>query len=371
MYPARSEDHAVSTSSAIQRGIQIDVTDPEMQAYLQRYPFAGPDVAMNRRGRAALASGLRWRAAREAGPVEPIVLSPRQAALPPEEEARVLSLMQRIGLSAEQQRMHLEDFAWEANMTPRSASHVLVIGCGDGVELLFLRAVLPNARIKALDYYKSLLPGLEEAVGVDFEAGDVGRLLPTLQREYDLLYSNHTMEHLYSPDTTLALLAGLLVPGATMISAMPAVGMEGMPYLEQVQAYLARREKNPEAAIGPLDAVYFDTGHPWKTTPDDLTATLERAGVKDVKVYQREGHWSRPLAMSAEEFRSRRERMVALNRWILGPLRRLVGALTPAAFGDAVARYVFALERRLPFGTNRVMNLFSEELLFVGRIDHE
>jgi hypothetical protein len=29
----------------------------------------------------------------------------------------------------------------------------------------------------------------------------------------------------------------------------------------------------------------------------------------------------------------------------------------------------FAVERRLPFGTNYIMNMFSEEALFLARVD--
>jgi hypothetical protein len=45
----RPEDHTLRDRAA--PGLQIDVADAELQAYLQRYPFAsGPDEAKNVRG---------------------------------------------------------------------------------------------------------------------------------------------------------------------------------------------------------------------------------------------------------------------------------------------------------------------------------
>lgn len=36
---------------------------------------------------------------------------------------------------------------WEANLVPIDAKSVLVLGCADGTEIMFLRAVLPDASI--------------------------------------------------------------------------------------------------------------------------------------------------------------------------------------------------------------------------------
>src|SRR5665213_3197284 len=133
-------------------GVQIRVIDPSLQSYLQRYPFAsGPDETMNLRADVVASENIFFR---EAGPeVETTLLSPVETQLPSLEMERVQELLVRIGLSAAEQKTHTNDFAWEANLVPREAGNVLVIGCGDGIELLFLRAVLPEARITAIDYH--------------------------------------------------------------------------------------------------------------------------------------------------------------------------------------------------------------------------
>jgi len=338
-----------------------------MQAYLQRYPFAaGPESEMNRLGLETVSAGVRSRRAERR--VISVLLKTEEAGLPAEETARAVALMDAIGVAKEKEAIHLDDFGWEANLLPQDAKNVLVIGCGNGVELIFLRAVLPEARITAMDYYKKLLPGLQEAVGVTFFEGDVGKLLPELEREYDLVFSNHTMEHLYAPNATLKTLAGLLVVGGHIVSVMPMVGMEGTPFLEEVRRYTDRLAGDPNAKIHPLELVYFDPGHPWKTNPDDIAATLRDSGFGDVQIYQRENHRSRPLQLSPEEYVSRRRRMTRLNRVFLGVPRRLLMWMFPRKVPAKLPVLFYALERRLPIGTNLVMNNFSEEALFLARV---
>jgi SAM-dependent methyltransferase len=264
-------------SSDCSPAILIQITHPESQAYLQRYPFAsGPEPEMNDLGKNAVAAGIRFR---PAGPkTVPVMLREKQTLLTDKEQGRVEELLDRIGMSAKQKRIHVDDFGWEVNLVPREAKNVLVVGCGDGIELIFLRAVLPDARITAIDYHNSLLPGLADVVGPMFLEGDIGNHLPRLHREYDLIFSNHTMEHLYAPDETLTVLANLLVAGGHVLSTMPMVGQKGTPFLGEVQRFTARRAIDPLAEIHPLELVYFDSGHPWKTNPRDLSGTLKRAG---------------------------------------------------------------------------------------------
>jgi len=346
------------------RAIQIPIDDPALQAYLQKYPFGGPNLDLNALARREVAARMYLRP--EARAVEIVLLKPAQTRLAFEEENRVVALLGSIGLNEEQKRTHLNDFAWEANMLPRDAKNVLVIGCGDGIELLFLRAALPGARITALNYHQSLLPGVQEKTGISFVAGDMNKLLPTFKSEYDLVYSNHTLEHLYSPDETLKVIANLIVPQGRMVSVLPMVGRKGAPFLEKLREFLSKRDRKESAEIHPMEAVFFDFGHPWKTNPDDLAATLERAGLGSARLYQREEHLARSVQTSAKKFHAKRERMVLSNRLFWGPVEALA-MLLPKLLSEKAARYVLAAERRLFLGTLHVMNEFSEEVLFVAQ----
>jgi SAM-dependent methyltransferase len=267
--------------------------------------------------------------------------------------------MTQLGVSAAMQDIHVDDFGWEANLVPRTAKSVLVMGCGDGIELIFLRAVLPNARLTAVDYYNSLLPGLQEAVGVELHQGDLSVLLPSLQREFDLLYSNHTMEHLFDPDATLGTLASLLVPGGCLVSVFPMHGSPGSPYTE-----FARRVATENRPVHPVDFVSLDLGHPWKSNAGDVVRTFEAAGFGKTELFQRIGHLSRGLKRAAGVYERERKRQMALNRWLLAPTRWLIRHLFPSRHTPSfVIRLWFALERRVPFGTNTVMNHYTDEVL--------
>jgi hypothetical protein len=191
-----------------------------------------------------------------------------------------------------------------------------------------------------------------------------------LQREYDLIFSNHTLEHLYAPDATLALLAGLLVTGGSMVSTLPLMGQPGSPYLERVRAFIAEGKTKVHAreAIHSLDAVFFDLGHPWKTNPADLQATLQRAGFDEVTIYQRAGHRCRPRAATDAEIARARARRMTLNAVLLVPLRWIAKGLCALGGSAWAPRAFYALDRRLSFGVNRTMNEWSEEACFLAKV---
>jgi len=340
------------------RALEIRVTEPELQAYLQRYPFAsGPDENLNSRGRAAALAGMALRPATQA--VSPTQLTLEASALLHELEAVARQLMTQIGISAAMQEIHVDDFGWEANLVPRTTKSVLVMGCGDGIELIFLRAVLPNARLTAVDYYNSLLPGLKEAVDVELYQGDLSVLLPSLPREFDLVYSNHTMEHLFDPEKTLRTLASLLISGGCLVSVFPMHGSSGSPWTN-----FARRIADEHRSVHPVDFVSLDLGHPWKTNAGDVVRTFEATGFHDAELFQRQGHFSRALKRTAAEYERERARQMLLNHWLLAPTRWTIRHLFPARHTpDFVVRLWFALERRVPFGTNTVMNRYTDEVL--------
>ena len=358
-------------SSEIRPAVQIPVSDLEMQAYLQRYPFAsGPQTEMNERCKRTISSGIYLRP--PGLRANPVWLKPEEARLSSHEETRAHVLLDGIGIPAAEKPAYFDDFAWEVSFVPRETKSVLVIGCGHGIELIFLRAVLPEAHITAIDYasddYNTMLPGLAEAVKLTFLRGDIGRNLLTLTRQYDLIFSNHMLEHLYDPDSTLMILANLLMPGGQILSILPMVSQEGTPFWEKIRRFADRKAISPSAAIHPLEFVYFDAGHPWKTNPDDLMGTLVRSGFTDVRIYQREGHCSRPLQMTAERYRRRRQLLVWLNRLLIGSTRYVMMFLFRRWMPKFLPSLFFAVERRLPFGTNYIANLFSEEALFLARV---
>ncbi len=337
-------------------GYQIRVDDPALQAYLQRYPFAsGPDPAKNAAGRDAILHGLQ---------VRPLGNEPRQVLLRPEETRlaapeleRLRALFETLGIDASRRKTLEDDFGWEANLVPRTTRQVLILGVGDGMELLFLRAVLPEARITAIDYHDSVPEAVKQAVKLRFLEGDMNAHLQALRAEFDLIMSNHTMEHFYTPDETIGTLFGLLARAGVLIGTLPMDGKPGSPFLERVQRIAAKKH------VRPVDLVFLDSGHPWKTTPADLEGTLRRAGFQEVTVYQRAEHLSRPVPGTRAEYRRGRRLGLVLHGAFFR-LPRALGRLLPGSGAQAMfAKVLLAAERRVWFGSNNLKNRYTEEAL--------
>ncbi|HEY0264351.1 MAG TPA: class I SAM-dependent methyltransferase [Granulicella sp.] len=332
-----------------------------MRAYLQRYPFVmGPDKKMNALSRQAIQEGLKPRAP---GTSQATVtrLLPDETHLTGDEMRRLQQIMDASMIPLSSRAGMIDDFAWEANLGPRHSSDVLVLGCGNGIELMFLRAVLPEARITAIDYSRSLSGAIEQATGVRFFQGDMNDLLAGFGQEFDLISSNHTLEHLYEPNELLTILAGLLREGGSLISALPMDGMAVSPFWDEVRNATANRP------IHPADMVYLDAGHPWKTNPTDLVTTIQASGFEKPSLYQRQEHLSRYAKLGEERFRKQMEQGKLLHRIFFNPPRALLKLLFPNSMPEILNRCLLAAERRVWFGTNNLKNRYTKEIFLFAR----
>jgi len=337
--------------------LQLAIDDPAMRAYLQRYPFGvGPDRAMNARCADAIRNGIVIRCRTK--PATVTRLKPEETNLTPEQMARLQKIMDEAGVPQSARAEMIDDYAWEATFIPRDTKNALVIGCGDGTEIMFLRAVCPDAAITALDYDDVIPPARKKATGVLLHRGDLHALLTRLKPEYDLITSNHTLEHLYTPNEILTMLNGLLPEGGFLLSTLPMDGLAGTPFLDKVREIALTRKADP------LDFVYVDAGHPWKTNPADLSATLQETGFEAPSLYQREQHLSRMAACGERRFRAEMAVGKALHSVFFAMPRSLTKLLAgkPAS---VVSKYLLAIERRTWFGTNRLKNRYTPEVLFL------
>jgi ubiquinone/menaquinone biosynthesis C-methylase UbiE len=341
---------------------QLTIEESDICAYLQVNPAAaGPDKEMNARSRQAIYAHLAMRRHSEEVSPKVLRLKPQETELSDEQMKRLEHLMDEVGVPAAARREMIDDFGWEANLVPADAKDILVIGCGNGVELLFLSAVLPEAKITALDYRDELSPALKRATGVRLIVGNMNEILPGLGQEFDLISSNHTLEHLYKPTDTLTTLASVLRPKGALISTLPMDGMNSNPFMSDVKKVVERKKSHP------LDVVYLDAGHPWKTNPADLTATLQEAGFESPVLYQREEHLSR-VAKGGEQ---RLRRGMAIGK-VLHTLtfrlsREILKIVFPKNPPRTISRVLLAAELRLWFGTNRLKNTFMQEVLVLAR----
>ena len=96
-----------------------------------------------------------------------------------------------------------------------------------------------------------------ELLGVDFLPGDIFESMRTLQtngRHFDLIFSNHVVEHFYEPDDALATMAGVLNEGGMFSSALP---WDAYPMGDLLRAIA----ENPTRTHG-LDINWLDLRHP-------------------------------------------------------------------------------------------------------------
>lgn len=345
----------------MQPAYEIGIEDLSLQAYLQRWPYAtGPDPEKNIAARKALRQCLRRREL-WAGPSPVVLLAPEQTLLPQEEMGRIRSFLRELKCEGARERELMNDFAWEVNLVPRSARNVLDVGGGDGMELLFLRAVLPHAKITVVDYSDRLAPQVRRLVNPTVIAGDLNVHLRELPGGFDLIYSNHTLEHLYTPDQVMQTLYRLLLPGGSLISVLPMDANPGGLF----QGKMARLAE--AKTIHPLDIAYLDMGHPWKTNPADLHRTLLGAGYRQVTLYQRVLHRSRFARGGPLRLAMGMRIGQALCALSFGTVRRLARLLLPqrepARVATQVSRLLLAVERRVWFGTGRLKNHYAAEVL--------
>jgi SAM-dependent methyltransferase len=340
---------------------QLTVQDAAMRLYLQRFPFLmGPDSSMNELGHRVIYDGLKPRNRQQvATPIHRLM--PKETELAAEEMKRLLRIMDESKIALSERTGMVDDYGWEANLVPRETKAALVLGCADGRELMFLRAVLPDATITALDYEDQMSEALKRAVGVRFFQGDMNALLESFGREFDLVSSNHTLEHLYTPNEVLTTLAGLLRENGALISTLPLDGMDGSPFLEKVKAAAAKKTAHP------LDVVYLDAGHPWKTNPADLEMTFQEVGFERPLIYQRAMHLSRYASFGPTRFKAELALGSALHAVCFGWPRSIAKMLFSKNPPRFFARVLLGMERRMWFGSNNLKNRYTHEVLVLAR----
>ncbi len=327
--------------------------DEQQIGYMQTYAFPnGPSRDINAAILASLPDVVSVRR-----PTQPCLIERRSAEElrpRPEVEARVRSVLAGWGLSGSDQAAAIDRFAWKTTEIPPDAKSILDIGCGDGIELVFLHAAAPNARITAVDLKDELRAGIRRLPAIRFKPAYIVDYLESETETFDLVFSNHVIEHLYDPDRICALLRRRLDPGGKMLAALPLDGVASSFWAK------ANDKKHWRSSLA---AAELDLGHPWKTTPSDLRETLQAAGFCDVRCVQRQGRLNAAIAGEEPELAAREARGRTLHRLVFGPLRWAAAGLFGASPPDPLVKLICALERRVWFGGNNVKNSVAPEML--------
>jgi SAM-dependent methyltransferase len=279
-----------------------------------------------------------------------------------DERDKAERLLKAKGLPWRELNRLWDEFSWKMRFVPPDARRVLSIGCGDGAELLFLRLRAPNATIHAIDWADTLSPEIRNLDGIAFSVHDLANLEELPNREFDLIFSNHVIEHFYEPDRIVSDIRNLLAPGGIFVSALPLDGHGDVGFKDLILKLL--KSKN---GFGATDGMVINFGHPWKTNFSDLKQTLEVAGFIKAEFFQREWSVTRHMPYSDEERREKLAMATLLHSAIVRPAQNFVKALFGLNPPVGVTRVFEAFERRVFFGSNRICSDLAMETLFVAR----
>ena len=336
--------------------VLLKVPGATMHRYMQQYPYAsGPDEAHNRQCLEILRASITFRNATHTA----VIPEEGEASFSDEELRRATVFLTSLGQSPRNITRTRDDFVWRVKPISPHVRTVLSLGCGDGSELAVLRVILPHARIDAIDWVQKISPRGVQELGVNFEVADFNDLLSVQKRQYDVIFTNHVLEHLYDPDATLQGLRQWLQPGGVLVSALPLDADPQRPYVHDMMRLL---ESPDRIRLTDLDLI--DLGHPWKTNLEDVCSTMHQAGFSKVRLLQRTLHVSRMTPGGHAACR----RMTQWGR-MAGSLVFGLPRTALKLHGDAPLRarkILYGLETRLLVGRSRLKNLLAPEVLAVA-----
>lgn len=250
-------------------------------------------------------------------------------------------------------------FRWKLAVIDSAPRSILDLGPADGIELLYLRALAPEATLTSIDYIDGVGNKIRTACAAKTVVGSISTELVGQRGRHDLVFSHHVLEHLHDPDTTLQAIADCLIPGGTLAAGLPLEGL--------VNAGRARRALAVGKPLHPLDINWLVPGHAWKTTPSDLAATLERAGFTDIKIHYRPDSTGVLDKRSVGELARRYRLGRGVNASTFGVVRAILKLIPARFFPRAAARALASLERRVWFGEPTLTHSVAPEVMVTAR----
>ena len=252
-------------------------------------------------------------------------------------------------------------YIWKTSLISKSANNILVLGCGKGYELAFLRFAAPYATITAIEFKQNVDIEVLKKLDIVFLQYDAKKFLDEKLETYDLIFSNHVLEHFGNPDALMKLIFEILREGGSMVAALPLDLDHTTPYSDKLGALCS----NPET-ISLLDAAYLDIGHSWKATYQDVGSTLMNAGYGEIKLILRNFSYEN-IGETFEQYVMSKKRFGLIFNYLLIDLPRKI---MKVIFGKKIPRKVHQLfvylDLNLWFGSNTLKSALAPELLVIA-----
>lgn len=341
--------------------ILFAIRDVNLHAYMQKYPFlTGPDESTNSECFRVLQEGINIR--RPKIKVAAHWVSAEDLIDESVIRGRLSEALKYFEEASNHRSLIYSIFNWKMCFVPIETKKILAIGCGAGIELAAIRARLPDAELHAIDWSDGLSDEVVARTNVKFTCGNFLQLVSQSNETYDVIFANHVAEHLYNPDEALAMLRKRLNPNGRLVLGLPMDGNNQAAFYREILAlaedpYRIRR----------TNLFLLNVGHPWKTNESDLTETLTGVGFSQVTIYRRSSRPNYIHPGDSDRVLLDRDRWTYLHRLSCEQIRRACDSLFRAHPPLAVLRGMGAVERRLPWGTNRCVSKTSPEALVVAR----
>lgn len=348
---------SASLPSQPSRALLCDISDPRLRQYLQSFPFAtGPDPSLNQQSLRDLQKSLVIRSPRSRPTI--VLRSTRDSQPADAVLARARRLASAAGMDQASFDRACADLAWKVAHISPEAESLFALGCGAGDELLFLRALLPKARIAAFDWSdRAVNRRILDVAEVSFTACDFVAHLASSSVRADAIFMNHVLEHVYQPVSVLRSMSRMLNSSGTLVSAQPLEMLPNGP----TSALLLELAEHADQ-LHAFDLMLLNAGHCWKTNPSDLDETLAEAGFTDRAFFQRSDFLSRHVCTDRSAF----ERQKRLARSAYVALFRAPEKLarhTMARPSWMTLKAWFAVQSRSALGASALQRKYCEELV--------
>ena len=341
----------------------VHLEDRAQQKHIQRNPFLLGELALSKELRDTWVHHFEIRRPEKTPYSQQVINRPLNNLVSDEDRAAIVETCASVGLDEAAAFSMITTWGWKIAQAPRHAKRILSIGSSTGTEMLLLRALFPHAELQGVDYDLSIPAKWRATLKFgDLREQHLEEYLAARPKSFDLIFSNHTLEHLSTPDQTLRLVRAALKTGGTLVSALPLEGDTSNPFHSDLLAIAeGRREFDPQ-----FDIEFLTPSHAWKTNREDLAATLSASGFTDIQIIARANFPSNNSSLHVSQFRRQRSVGKLLERVTLQAIRRSLRIAYPGEVPYQVARVYYALANRCWFSRMRMLLNLTHEVVFVA-----
>ena len=251
-------------------------------------------------------------------------------------------------------------FNWKFEKINFNKKKILSLGCGDGMELFFLRYKFPDSKIYAVDWEKNINSNLLKILNVEYEENNIYEYLKNNENKFDFIYSSYFLEHSYDVDLLFTLINKSLVSDGILASNLPLISYYGTSYYNFLKKALIHKK------ISQIDGGLIDVGHAWKTNEYDLCKTLEINGFNDINIYGNANSVVPHKEITMEEYIKSANLKFKLNNLFIKPFKSIINMIFGNNINYWILKIFIRITRSWSIADGQIAN-FVPEVLFTAK----